>query len=370
MVELNAIINTKVDSKKLRLSSKKCHHMHLSKNPTSCFSNLKADTEVMQKSTVCSYLGDILSSNGSLDATIENRRQKGVGLCSQITGMVNGLSLGHHYYRISFMFRDCMLLNGILTNCNVWYPISDSQIEILENIDLMLIRKLVKGHSKGAKEAFHLETGLLPIRFVIKKRRLMYLHHVLTRPKHELVSKVYEVQKQIETKNDWYNIVQDNKKELEITMSDEDISNLSEEKFRSMVNRAVDAEALEHLNRIASGHSKSEDLVKSILKSEDYFTNSDFSKSEIELLFALRTRTVPDIKANFPSQHNNNLVCDLCQVAIDCQEHLLTCSKLRQHVDVSSTIKYADVFKETTKQLKVVKVIKKLLRMREILKNE
>ena len=171
-VELNAIINTKVDSKKLRLSSKKCHHMHLSKNPTSCFSNLKADTEVMQKSTVCSYLGDILSSNGSLDATIENRRQKGVGLCSQITGMVNGLSLGHHYYKISFMFRDCMLLNGILTNCNVWYPISDSQIEILENIDLMLIRKLVKGHSKGAKEAFHLETGLLPIRFVIKKEEI------------------------------------------------------------------------------------------------------------------------------------------------------------------------------------------------------
>ena len=62
-------------------------------------------------------------------------------------------------------------------------------------------------------------------------------------------------------------------------MSDQDSSNPSEENFRSMVNRAVDAKVLYYLNRIARGHSKSEDLVKSILKREDYFTDADFSKS-------------------------------------------------------------------------------------------
>ena len=92
-VELNAIINTKIVSKKLRLSADKCNHLHVSKTPTNCYSTLKADSSTMKKSTECSYLGDILSSSGSLDATIENRRQKGIGLCSQITGMVNGLAL-------------------------------------------------------------------------------------------------------------------------------------------------------------------------------------------------------------------------------------------------------------------------------------
>ena len=53
--------------------------------------------------------------------------------------MVNGISLGHHYYRIAFMFRECMLLNGILTNSEVWYPSNDTQLEVLEDIDLMLI---------------------------------------------------------------------------------------------------------------------------------------------------------------------------------------------------------------------------------------
>ena len=368
-VELNSIINTKIDSKKMRLSSKKCHHLHFSKTSTKCFSNLKADNQPMQKSTVCSYLGDILSSNGSLDATIEQRRQKGVGICSQITGMVNGLSLGHHYYKISFMFRDCMLVNGILTNANVWYQIKDAQIDTLENIDLMLIRKLVKGHSKAPKEAFYLETGLLPIRFVIKKRRLMFLHNILNLPGHEIVRKVYNVQKQITTKNDWYNLVQENKTELKITLSDEEISKISEEKFRSIVTRAVDIEALEYLNSIASGHSKAEDLVKTRRIREEYFVDNRFSKSEIELLFALRTRTVPDIKANFPSQHKNNLVCDLCQVAIDCQEHLLTCYKLNKNSVTPSKMSYSDIYKDTTKQLGIVKHVKKLLRIREVLKS-
>ena len=103
-----------------------------------------------------------------------------------------------------------MLVNGILTNAEVWYPLSDKQIEVLEDIDLMLLRKLVKGHSKTAKEAFFLETGLLPLKCICMKRRLMYLHNILSKSKSELIRKFYEVQKSILTKNDWYGQVQAN----------------------------------------------------------------------------------------------------------------------------------------------------------------
>ena len=51
-------------------------------------------------------------------------------------------------------------------------------------------------------------------------------------------------------------------------------------------------------------------------------------RSEIELLFALRTRTVRDIKANFPTQYGSSLTCELCQVAVYCQENLLSCIRL------------------------------------------
>ena len=141
--------------------------------------------------------------------------------------------------------------------------------------------KLVNGHAKTAKEAFHMETGLLPIRFVCMKRRVMYLHHILSKPTSEMIRRVYEVQKQIYTKNDWYSLVQDNKNELGIQLSDEEISKMSKERFRSLVQTAIDKRAMVYLNNIASGHSKSEDLMKNRLVREEYFEDKRFSKSEI-----------------------------------------------------------------------------------------
>ena len=231
--------------------------MHFSKSSSPCYTNLKADESDMKKSTECSYLGDILSTSGTLDATIENRQQKGVGVCSQTIGMVNGLSLGHYYFKISFLYRNTMLINGILTNAEVWYPISETQIGILENVDLMLIRKLVKGHSKTAKEAFFLESGLLPIKFICMKRRLMYLHTLLTRSESEITRRFYNVQKTIHTKDDWYGRGMTERKELMIPQTDDQISKMSENMFRNIVNKAVDNRALSYLNTLAAGHSTS-----------------------------------------------------------------------------------------------------------------
>ena len=103
---------------------------------------------------------------------------------------------------------------------------------------------------------------------------------------------------------------------------------------------------------------------------ENYFRDARFSKSEIELLLALRTKMVKDIKKNFPSQCSENLTCDLCQLHICCQEHLLSCVELKKQVKIPDDIQYSDIFGSTDKQLRIVRVIKQLLHVREILKSE
>ena len=91
----------------------------------------------------------------------------------------------------------------------------------------MFIRKLLNGHSKTAREAFYLETGLIPIRFVVVKRRILYLHHILQRSKSEIIRKVYKVQKNLSTKNDWFGVVHENMMDLNIKLSEEEISQMS-----------------------------------------------------------------------------------------------------------------------------------------------
>ena len=370
-VLVNSILNSKIASKKLRLSSEKCRHLHISKKQSKCYNNLKAGSQNMKKSMECSYLGDILSATGSVDATIEKRRQKGIGICSQISGMINGLSLGHYYFKIAFLLRETMLLNGMLTNLEVWHPISHCQMEVLEKIDTHFLRKVLKCHSKTPTEALYLETGLLPIRYVAIQRRLMYLHNILKKPENELIRKVYRIQKLLPTKNDWYQIVQEDRNKLGLSLSDEQISVMSKIKFKTIVVEAVRNFAVNCLNKTASKkeNSKCRKLVKKELVKEHYLIDKSFSRSECELLFALRTRMVSGIKTNFSSHYGNNLTCELCSDSqyLDSQEHLLSCATLRKHVQIPCDIEYEDIYESVEKQLKIVKVFKSILRVRELL---
>ena len=121
----------------------------------------------MKKSKVGTYLGDVIAADGKLDERVNNRRSKGVGILSQITGILNSVSFGFYFFNISFTLREAMLLNGILFNSEAWNHITEKQVEILEDVDMMLLRKVMKANVKTAKEAFYLETGSLPIRFVM-----------------------------------------------------------------------------------------------------------------------------------------------------------------------------------------------------------
>ena len=191
-------------------------------------------------------------AKGSVDNTIEKRRQKGIGICSQITGIINGLSLGHYYFKIAFIFRETLLLNGILTNLEVWHPVTDTKLEILEKVDQNYLKKILKSHSKTPKEALYLETGLLPIRYVAMRRRLMYLHNILIKPENELIKKVYQAQETLPTKGDWFQQVMEDKNKLGLNISDFQISKMSKDQFKKLVVEAVRNYALNCLNQTAT----------------------------------------------------------------------------------------------------------------------
>ena len=286
--------------------------------------------------------------------------------------MINGLSLGHYYFNIAFLFRETILLNGILTNLEVWHPINNNQIEVLERVDLMLLRKTLKSHSKTPKEAFFLETGLLPIKYVAIQRRLMYLHTILSRPESELIRKVYQVQKSLHTSCDWYEKVTEERNKMGLGLNDEQISVMSKEKYKVIISKCVQKYALECLSQTAikNENSKYRRLLKSDLVREKYLTDNRFSRSECELLFSLRTQMIPGIRTNFSSQYGNDLLCELCSLHQDSQENLLSCVKLTREVEIPSDMDYEDIYGSVDKQLRIVKLFKQLLRTREILKCE
>ena len=53
------------------------------------------------------YLGDVVSGDGSNKLNIAIRVSKGLGKIAQIMSMVEKTSLGKHYFKIAFLERAC-----------------------------------------------------------------------------------------------------------------------------------------------------------------------------------------------------------------------------------------------------------------------
>ena len=160
-LELNAIINAKMEHKKLRLSQDKCFKIHICKKSDSCPQVLKVHADDMKTVKHASYLGDIISEQGTIDETVKQRSQKAVGIISQISSILASVCLGSFHFDIAMVLRDALFTNSILVNSEVWHNVQAKHVQSLEQSDLNLMKKILNSHSKTTTEAYFLELGLL-----------------------------------------------------------------------------------------------------------------------------------------------------------------------------------------------------------------
>ena len=161
-----------------------------------------------------------------------------------------------------------MLINGILFNSEAWHSISQDEIKALESVDEHLLRGLVKGHSKTPLEFLYLEAGVMPIRFILSSRRIMFLQTILKRNHEELTRKVYEQQKINATKGDFYLLVKEDFEMIEKDMNEDEISGTNAKAFKSEIKKKVKIAAFQYLQQ---SHSKVMNIVYTKVHAESHF---------------------------------------------------------------------------------------------------
>ena len=82
------------------------------------------------------------------------------------------------------------------------------------------------------KEMLYLETGATPIRYVVKFKRLMFLHYILNEEKDSLIHRCFDAQTKKPCKNDWILSVYEDLEELDIKLDFEGIKNQTSYKFK------------------------------------------------------------------------------------------------------------------------------------------
>ena len=124
-----------------------------------------------------SYLGDISSETASFEETIKARAAKAIGISTQIMSILKGISLGHFYFQIAVTLRESLFLNGILTNVEPFSPLKQKELKVLIKCDTDLMKLLFNVNS-FTNEMLYIDTGKLPIEFIIAKKRLLYLWEI------------------------------------------------------------------------------------------------------------------------------------------------------------------------------------------------
>ena len=167
-IALNTFINVQIEMKRLKFHTPgpdgktKCHKIHIGKENKLCPTLLVHGTEMPAVESE-SYLGDIISGDGTNKLNIQNRVAKGLGRIAQIMSMLDKISLGKHYFKIALVLRESLFLSAVLTNSEVRYRVTQSEIEELETLDRSLLKRIFSCPSSTPTSALYLESGCIRI---------------------------------------------------------------------------------------------------------------------------------------------------------------------------------------------------------------
>ena len=328
--EINKIINTFIESKKLKLSEKKCSRIHVGKNHEQC-PEIKVHDHIMKEAEAETYLGDIVDKNGNIKATIENRKKRGQGAVSEIMSILSEIPFGKFKTEVALKLRESMLLNGMLFNSEAWHGLTSANVAALEAVDQQLLRSILNAHSKTTKEFLYLETGTMPIRWIIPQRRINFFKHIMTRKEDEILKKVFLAQKEKPTQGDFVKILLQDLERFGLSYDEVACETMSKPRLRKVLRKKAKELSFEELVVSMQRSTKVQSIRYRQLEAQPYLL-SDMTDEEKEMLTAIRSRCIREVKANFPNMHR---MCQHCPLSCnnenplqDTQEHVLDCRML------------------------------------------
>ena len=191
--------------------------------------------EVIEEKDEEKYLGDLISKDGRNLKNIKARVNKGTGIVRKILSFLDGIPFGKFHFEAGVILRNSLLVSSMLFNSEVWYNVTDAELNLLETVDLTLLRGILKTPKSTPKEMLFLELGIVPFREIIRRRRLGFLSYILKEDEESMIYRFFESQRRNKTPKDWVTTVLSDMQKLNINMKFEDIKIMKKCVFMNLV---------------------------------------------------------------------------------------------------------------------------------------
>ena len=194
---------------------------------------------------------------------------------------------------------------------------------------------------------------------------MLYLQTILKRDDSEITKKIYKTQILKPTHGDFSELVQKDFKMIEEPFDETKVCNMSKEKFKRLVKVKIRKAAFDHLIKLKNTHSKVKDIKYQKLETQTYMKSSIFSNEEVNILHALRSRSV-NCKINYRNLYReDDLLCKLCVAKTCTQEHIMQCKVIQEGFKTEEIsqgkVLYSDIFHSDVRKQKTIATLYKYL---------
>ena len=396
-VMANSYMQSKTNSKKLQYGISKCKKIHIGKqcedfkchslfvdsweerevknehDGRSHIEDICIGEEIMEEKHEEKYLGYIISKDGRKLKNIKARINKGKGIARKIHNILEGVPFGQLYFQVAILLRNSLLVSSLICNSEAWFGLTSAELELFETVDVAFIRSILKAPKSTPKEMLFLELGELPLRELIRERRLNFLFYILNQDADSLLFKVFEKQCKDGTRRDWVNTVISDLDLCKLNVTFEDIQSMTKPKWKSIVKTHISEKSLKDLEIMKQRHSKVMELKHPNLTMQEYLlpNKQKISKEETQLIFRMRCK-VTNVKMNMKGLYDNH-ECEVCLSDEETQKHIYECKEIWKirGTNFEKIPQYENIQTGNLKeQLEVAKIFQENLDILEKVKSE
>ena len=315
------------------------------------------------------YLGTVVTSNGNNTKTIANKVSRGQGIINDIMNILNSIPIGKYYFETALILRSSLLLSVLTHDVEVLHNLTKNDVKKLESLDNQLISKIMETSTKTSICLKMLELGLLPITYIIKKKRILYFQKLLKSDKRNLAKSILMTQMKKPKQGDFSKYLKKDLEEIGMdSLNVNDFERFSKNEFKKVVTMRIKQAAFKFLTSEKSKQTKGSLIKYNKLELQSYLkSTSGINAFEAKQIFNLKSDNL-DVAKNF-SNHYSKSACILDKQCPgeDSQIHYYECQYMSHDIltNQMSQISYEEIYGEdVNKQAFIMRIIMKAYKRR------
>ena len=270
------------------------------------------------------WLGEWYTENGKREKSIKERKNRTVGMISQIKFYGDVYKVGNMAHQVRLEIFQSTVIQTVYHEVESWSNVNKKEIQNLEKIQKDVLTSILELPSSTPYLGMLSELGIWPIEQLLEYKRVMLLYQIITSQETRFLKQVIEQQIREPWKGCW--MEQTNEICQKYDLDVENIRNSSKEVLKTSMRKKINV----NLDQMIIEQSREKTKLRFC---------SDFNRKKYTMTGNLKFHTIKNImklklnmlelKCNYKGVGKSE-TCDLCKTEKDTTEHLFQCTKVRE----------------------------------------